>query len=201
MIFKTKNIFRLILFLTLFINSRALADNTITYLDSISNAKLREIAQNLLPIKPQAISLCFADKNSEVFLKENAIRIFCDKSKIYDCKNSDSLFKIDFNINEFKILYEPTELNDDSLKRSITIKGRANFTDFNKMFLNPIDINFANQSFVLKSDLIETKNSKYASNCTEIPKSKTFWEEYFEPIAIVGTAGLIVYGLFTVRSK
>ena len=105
-----------------------------------------------------------------------------------------------FNSNS-GVFYTNHSESQDSIVRTVSYK----FSGFilSEKILTPLpDANYSYTDTIYRYDIemLENKSVDFAHNSIPAPE-QTFWESFIEPVAIIATAALTVFLLFTLRTQ
>jgi len=172
-----------------FSQSRVL--NNYEKIDSIYSVVVGKII-NKLSCNSKNISLVF----------EGDSNIWILKNKLFDALRNNNFEFSDSSIsncklnlyNETKIRYLKNYSNDDYFIREINCFIKL---DYN----HRIDVYSENVSDTLKIDNLNFINNNRISVLLNDLEKKTFIEELLKPLVILTSSGILVYLLFTIRSK
>jgi hypothetical protein len=172
-----------------FSQSRVL--NNYEKIDSIYSDVVGKII-NKLSCNSKNISLVF----------EGDSNIWILKNKLFDALRNNNFEFSDSSIsncklnlyNETKIRYLKNYSNDDYFIREINCFIKL---DYN----HRIDVYSENVSDTLKIDNLNFINNNRISVLLNDLEKKTFIEELLKPLVILTSSGILVYLLFTIRSK
>lgn len=162
--------------------------------------RIRFLYSNIIQ---KIISNINCNSNSIYIKIEGDTNTWIFKSTFYDALRqnnfniSDSIFNsCVINIyNETKIRYLKNQTNEDEFIREISY--------FVKLNNEKNEIKVYSESLL---DTLKTKDLQYINNdkifvlANDLTK-KSFWDDLFEPLIILSSSGILVYLLFTIRSK
>jgi len=193
-VLRKSNSFLIIVFLCFyhfssFSQSRVL--NNYEKIDSIYSIVVGKII-NKLDCNSKNIALVF----------EGDSNIWILKNKLFDGLKNNNLEFTDSALTNCKLnLYNETKIrilknfsNDDYFIREINCFVKL---DYNKH----IDVYSENVSDTLKIDDLNFINNSKISIISNDFEKKTFFEELLKPLVILSSSGILVYLLFTIRSK
>jgi len=172
-----------------FSQSRVL--NNYEKIDSIYSVVVGKII-NKLSCNSKNISLVF----------EGDSNIWILKNKLFDALRNNNFEFSDSSIsncklnlyNETKIRYLKNYSNDDYFIREINCFVKLDYD-------HRIDVYSENVSDTLKIDNLNFINNNRISVLLNDLEKKTFIEELLKPLVILTSSGILVYLLFTIRSK
>ena len=172
-----------------FSQSRVL--NNYEKIDSIYSVVVGKII-NKLSCNSKNIALVF----------EGDSNIWILKNKLFDALRNNSFEFSDSSIsncklnlyNETKIRYLKNYSNDDYFIREINCFVKLDYD-------HRIDVYSENVSDTLKIDNLNFINNNRISVLLNDLEKKTFIEELLKPLVILTSSGILVYLLFTIRSK
>ena len=172
-----------------FSQSRVL--NNYEKIDSIYSVVVGKII-NKLSCNSKNISLVF-EGDSNIWILKN--KLF-DALKNNNFEFSDSsISNCKLNLyNETKIRYLKNYSNDDYFIREINCFVKLDFD-------HRIDVYSEKVSDTLKIDNLNFINNNRISVLLNDLEKKTFIEELLKPLVILTSSGILVYLLFTIRSK
>lgn len=172
-----------------FSQSRVL--NNYEKIDSIYSFVVGKII-NKLSCNSKNISLVF-EGDSNIWILKN--KLF-DALKNNNFEFSDSsISNCKLNLyNETKIRYLKNYSNDDYFIREINCFVKLDYD-------HRIDVYSENVSDTLKIDNLNFINNNRISVLLNDLEKKTFIEELLKPLVILTSSGILVYLLFTIRSK
>jgi len=172
-----------------FSQSRVL--NNYEKIDSIYSVVVGKII-NKLSCNSKNIALVF----------EGDSNIWILKNKLFDALRNNNFEFSDSSIsncklnlyNETKIRYLKNYSNDDYFIREINCFVKLDYD-------HRIDVYSENVSDTLKIDNLNFINNNRISVLLNDLEKKTFIEELLKPLVILTSSGILVYLLFTIRSK
>ena len=135
------------------------------------------------------------DSDSNSFLFEQIFKNVLSSNDFVVVSDADSLFSKVNVYSETKLRYEKIK-NSENFIRDILVSSivSINSDENKKLYKN----NYCDTLSIYNIDYIDNKKIKvYSEGLNETG----FWDSLIKPVVILGSSGLLIYLLFTVRSK
>ena len=168
----------------------------LTNLDVLENC-YKDISKDILKdiSSDNKSVLLNVDSDSNTFLFEQIFRNELSLNGFVIISKADSLFSKVNVYSETKIKYEKIK-GDENFFRDVLVSSivSVNSDENTKLYKN-------NYSDTLSTHDIDYISNKKIKVYSEGLNETNFWDSLLKPVIILGSAGLLVYLLFTVRSK
>ncbi len=171
-------------------NLEIISDFNVKYVEQISKfLKLNNVDK---------ISINTKESDFLSLLKNSLVEKLISSSIVLSENYSTKLQLLQINVG---VEYQNYSETSDSLNRIITYQVKGNFTNGDISLVVP-EANFTFKDTISRYDLeiIENKQLDFAHGAIPNP-NKNFFERVVEPIAIIATAALTVFLLFTLRTN
>jgi hypothetical protein len=171
-------------------------------LHSLTDSSAISIVKNL-PANQKNLSFNLVLGSDYDLFKDHLIAYFVNnKYKIFQTdKNADSVLKIDYTIDNAKVTYGNTFrdgfLGKFKVQRNIKMSGSY---VVNKNPVYAAKFNYAISDTINYDNIREIQNSSYPVTNGEIPP-EPFFSNLLEPVIAVGSAAVVIFLFFTIRSK
>jgi hypothetical protein len=189
-------VFFLLLVVLIFQYAAQSQTKMLTNLDVLENC-YKDISKDILKdiSSDNKSVLLNVDSDSNTFLFEQIFRNELSLNGFVVISKADSLFSKVNVYSETKIKYEKIE-GDENFFRDVLVSSivSVNSDENTKLYKN-------NYSDTLSTHDIDYISNKKIKVYSEGLNKTNFWDSLLKPVIILGSAGLLVYLLFTVRSK
>lgn len=160
-----------------------------------------EVITNYLVYDLYLSSTDYFKKDSKVALSSEVPELYTKIEEIYiregNYKLGEEKPEYILEVNTPYVFYR--SINNDNVKRVISIPFRLYKTDGNTIDKKDLKVNYMDTIDVQYLDIIE--NESYDFTVGEKPEKKSsFWDNFLEPAAYVTSAAVVIILLFTVRS-
>jgi hypothetical protein len=158
---------------------------------------------NNLPPDQKNLSFNFILGSDYDLFKDHLITYFTNKKfKIFQSeKSTDSIMKIDYTIDNAKVTYgnvfRSGFLGTFKVQRNIKISG--NYV-INKNPIFAVKFNYAVSDTINYGDIKDLEGFSYPVTKGEIPP-EPFFSNLLEPVIAIGSAAVVIFLFFTIRSK
>lgn len=200
---RIKNVLPLIFFLLIPLNNILSQEKSnLNILYDLADSSASSIIK-ALPSGQKDLSFNFTLGNDYELFKDHLITYFVNqKYNVFQPdKASDNTLKIDYTIDNAKITYgDPFRagfFGNYKVQRNVKISGI--FT-VNKNPVFASKFNYAVSDTIGYSNIQELQSSSYSITKGDVP-AEPFFSSLLEPVVAVGTAAVVIFLFFTIRSK
>jgi hypothetical protein len=196
----------ILLFLFLAVGSKIFSQEktNLNLLYNLADSSAISIVKNL-PSEQKKLGFNFVLGSDYDLFKDHLITYFAGKKyKIFQPDKSvdvDSVLKIDYTFDNAGVTYGNTFrdgfLGKFKVRRNVTISGSY---VINKNPIFAAKFNYAVSDTINYGDIRELENSSYPVTKGEIPP-EPFFSNLLEPVIAVGSAVVVIFLFFTIRSK
>lgn len=159
---------------------------------------VEQISNFLITNKVDKISINTKESDFLSFLKNSMIEKLISSGIVLSENHPIKIQILPINVG---VEYQNYSESSDSLNRIITYQVKGNFSNGDILLVIP-EANFTFKDIISRYDLeiLENKQLDFARGIIPNP-NRNFFERVVEPIAIIATAALTVFLLFTLRTN